>query len=40
MKSVELKQVVLKKKELKGIKAQDKEFTRGDYLNLSPGRII
>jgi hypothetical protein len=37
---VELKQVVLKEKELKGIKSQAKEFTRGEYLDPSPSRII
>jgi len=37
---VELNQVVLKKNELKGIKAQDKDLTRGEYLDPTSKGII
>lgn len=40
LRSVELKQVVLKENELKGIKAPDKDLTRGEYWDPTPKGII
>jgi hypothetical protein len=37
---VELKQVLLRKNEFKGIKAKDKDLTRGEYLDPTPKGII